>query len=167
MSSAGDRRALTDVALPDELEEKLIARLVEDEARVTERTQERDRIWRLSRELMLVADVDSTVLAVNPAWAATLGWTDADLLGHKMIELATPADRDLLRASCRVLPGNTRIHAPPTALTSAVLPISVPAWCMVWSVQPAVALGGAGGCWTLHGLWALCAGLQDGCPSGR
>ena len=49
----------------------------------------------------------------------------------------------------------------------AVLPISVPAWCMVWSVQPAVALGGAGGCWTLHGLWALCAGLQDGCPSGR
>lgn len=68
------------------------------EARVTERTQERDRIWRLSRELMLVADVDSTVLAVNPAWAATLGWTDADLLGHKVIELATPADRDLLAA---------------------------------------------------------------------
>ena len=39
------------------------------EARVAERTRERDRIWRLSRDLMLVAQIDSTAVAVNPAWA--------------------------------------------------------------------------------------------------
>lgn len=62
------------------------------EARVAERTQERDRIWRLSRELMLVAQADSTALAVNPAWAATLGWAEVELVGHKIIDLVHPED---------------------------------------------------------------------------
>jgi signal transduction histidine kinase/FixJ family two-component response regulator len=50
------------------------------EARVAERTRERDSIWRLSRELMVVARPDGTTLAVNPACADTLGWTQDELL---------------------------------------------------------------------------------------
>ena len=59
------------------------------EARVAERTQERDRIWRLSRELMLVAQADSTALAVNPAWTATLGWAEGDLVGRKTSSISS------------------------------------------------------------------------------
>ena len=62
------------------------------EARVAERTQERDRIWRLSRELMLVAQADSTALAVNPAWTATLGWAEGEVVGRKVIDLVHPED---------------------------------------------------------------------------
>ena len=38
--------------------------------RVAERTAERDRMWRLSTDLMLVARFDATIVAVNPAWTA-------------------------------------------------------------------------------------------------
>lgn len=62
------------------------------EARVAKQTQERDRIWRLSRELMLVAEFDSTALALNPAWGSTLDWSEADLLGAKVFGLVHPAD---------------------------------------------------------------------------
>ncbi len=75
------------------------------ETRVAERTQERDRIWRLSRELMLVADPDSTALAVNPAWAATLGWADGEVLGHRVLELVVPEDRGLLATELERLAG--------------------------------------------------------------
>ncbi|HEX6011017.1 MAG TPA: response regulator, partial [Geminicoccaceae bacterium] len=62
------------------------------EARVAERTRERDSIWRLSRELMVVARPDGTTLAVNPACADTLGWTEDELLGLGFKDLVHPDD---------------------------------------------------------------------------
>lgn len=50
------------------------------EQMVEARTAERDRMWRLSTDVMLVARVDGTMVAVNPAWVALLGWSEADLL---------------------------------------------------------------------------------------
>ena len=61
--------------------------------RIVERTAERDRIWQLSRELMAVCGPDgTTILAVNPAWTETLGWSEAELIGRKSIELMHPDD---------------------------------------------------------------------------
>ncbi|HEY5799061.1 MAG TPA: PAS domain S-box protein [Burkholderiaceae bacterium] len=63
---------------------------LEDE--VAKRTADRDRMWRLSTDIMLVAAFDSSVVAINPAWTAVLGWTDADLLGKRFLDLVHPDD---------------------------------------------------------------------------
>ncbi|HEX2552269.1 MAG TPA: PAS domain S-box protein [Microvirga sp.] len=62
------------------------------ENRVANAIAERDRIWRLSTELMLVARFDAEIVAVNPAWATTLGWAEEDLIGTPFIDLVHPAD---------------------------------------------------------------------------
>ncbi|HEX7441429.1 MAG TPA: PAS domain-containing protein [Caldimonas sp.] len=63
------------------------------EQRVKERTRDRDRMWRLSTDLMLVAQFDGTIHAVNPAWKALLGWTEADLLGTSLFDLVHADDK--------------------------------------------------------------------------
>jgi len=47
---------------------------------VEETRAERDRVWRLSRDLLAVADANGRLLAVNPAWSAVLGWSEPELL---------------------------------------------------------------------------------------
>jgi PAS domain S-box-containing protein len=64
------------------------------EAQVAERTADRDRMWRLSTDLMLVARLDATITATNPAWSRLLGWSDAELAGHSFIELVHPDDQE-------------------------------------------------------------------------
>ncbi|RVU40201.1 PAS domain S-box protein [Pseudomonas syringae pv. syringae] len=62
------------------------------EQRVIERTQDRDRIWRLSTDLMLVAQFDGIVSAVNPAWNQALGWSEEQLLNSQFLALVHPED---------------------------------------------------------------------------
>jgi PAS domain S-box-containing protein len=62
------------------------------EARVAERTAERDRMWRLSTDLMLVASFDAVIEAVNPAWGALLGWADHELVGRPFLDFVHPDD---------------------------------------------------------------------------
>ncbi|WP_162242936.1 PAS domain S-box protein [Sphingomonas sp. Leaf412] len=64
------------------------------EAQVAERTADRDRMWRLSTDLMLVARFDATITAVNPAWTTLLGWSETDLIGRSFLDLVHPEDRD-------------------------------------------------------------------------
>ncbi len=51
------------------------------ERRVAERTQERDRIWRVSRDMLGVMMSDGRWISVNPAWTQTLGWLPEEILG--------------------------------------------------------------------------------------
>ncbi|HVI28164.1 PAS domain-containing protein [Hansschlegelia sp.] len=67
------------------------------EARVAERTRERDRIWRLSRDPFLVADRDGRWLSVSPAWTELLGWTPQELLGRTSEWMEHPDDRPTMR----------------------------------------------------------------------
>jgi len=62
--------------------------------RVEDRTQERDRIWQLSQDMLGVADTDGVWLSVNPAWTAILGWTEAEIVGRTTHWLQHPDDRD-------------------------------------------------------------------------
>ena len=57
------------------------------EAQVTERTDDRNRLWQLSSDIMLVARSDGTITAVNPAWSQVLGWSEQELLGRPLFDL--------------------------------------------------------------------------------
>jgi PAS domain S-box-containing protein len=53
---------------------------------VDRRTRERDRIWNVSRDLLLVLDHQGNWLSINPAWSEVTGWTADQLLGPTNIE---------------------------------------------------------------------------------
>ena len=75
------------------------------ESRVAERTAERDRVWRLSTDLMLVARSDGVIAAVNPAWTALLGWEEDELVGRSLSDLVHPDDLAQTRDGARSLAG--------------------------------------------------------------
>jgi PAS domain S-box-containing protein len=62
------------------------------------RTLERDRIWRISRDLFTVATVQGELLSVNPAWNAVLGHDEAALIGVPLKNLVHPDDQPRLAA---------------------------------------------------------------------
>src|SRR5262249_44141074 len=64
------------------------------EHRVEAETRERMQIWNVSEDLLVVADTDGKVLSVNPAWTATLGWSQDDLVGRTAEWLLHPDDRE-------------------------------------------------------------------------
>ncbi|ONG58918.1 hybrid sensor histidine kinase/response regulator [Pseudoroseomonas deserti] len=66
------------------------------ERRVAERTADRDRLWQLTTDLMLVARLDGRIVVVNPAWTAVLGWEEAALVGQDLADLLHPDDRAAL-----------------------------------------------------------------------
>jgi PAS domain S-box-containing protein len=66
--------------------------------RVEEKTRERDRIWNVSQDLLLVADRNGIWRTVNPAWTKTLGWSEAELLNRTSEWLAHPDDAERVRA---------------------------------------------------------------------
>ena len=85
--------------LADELAE-LNATLAQ---RVEEKTRERDRIWNVSQDLLLVADRDGVWRTVNPAWTRTLGWSEAELLNRTSEWLEHPEDGGITREQIRML----------------------------------------------------------------
>ncbi len=68
------------------------------EQKVEERTRERDRIWNVSQDMLLVADRAGVWLSVNPAWTAALGWSREEMLGKTSEWLEHPDDVERTRA---------------------------------------------------------------------
>ena len=71
--------------------------------RVEEKTRERDRIWNVSQDLLVVADRNGFWQTVNPAWTRTLGWSEAELLNRTSEWLEHPDDNGITRAQVRKL----------------------------------------------------------------
>ena len=88
-----DREQRTEQALRD-----LNATL---ERRVAEVVADRDAVWRESADMLLIIAPDGMIKAVNPAWTATLGYTEAELVGRYFPEFLLPDD---VAASDAVLP---------------------------------------------------------------
>ncbi|WP_146604416.1 PAS domain-containing protein [Rhodoplanes roseus] len=65
------------------------------ERQVAERTRERDRAWTNAQDLLLVADADGTIRAVNPAWRTVLDHEPEDVVGTHLLDLVHPDDRHL------------------------------------------------------------------------
>jgi PAS domain S-box len=64
------------------------------ERRLEQRTAERDRIWRVSQDMLGVADGRGVWISVNPAWTRILGWTERELVGRTSEWLEHPEDRE-------------------------------------------------------------------------
>jgi PAS domain S-box-containing protein len=81
------------------------------EQQVADRTADRDRMWRISTDLMLVAAMDGTITAVNPAWRQLLGWQESELIGKTFLEFVHPDDIDATLAEiARLDAGKTTFH---------------------------------------------------------
>ncbi len=77
------------------------------EQRVEEEAQERARLWNVSQDLLVVTDMDGRFVSVNPAWNATLGYSEGDLLNNTSDWLVHPDDLAKTRAhQSRVAEGN-------------------------------------------------------------
>ncbi|WP_419735606.1 PAS domain S-box protein [Pseudomonas sp. COR18] len=72
------------------------------EQEVALRTDDRNQLWTLSSDIMLRCTFDGRIIAINPAWEETLGWSEADLLGTSLYDLIHPDDLEqtLERARC-------------------------------------------------------------------
>ena len=68
------------------------------EQRVEAQAQERARIWHVSQDMLVVADAEGRFLNVNPAWTATLGWSELDLVGKTSAWLLHPDDQEKTHA---------------------------------------------------------------------
>ncbi len=78
------------------------------ESRVEARTRERDRIWRVSQDLLCVADLNGRLVSINPAWTSLLGWQEHELLGRTTEWLEHEDDRAATRDEiARLAAGHT------------------------------------------------------------
>ncbi|MFK3736986.1 response regulator [Massilia sp. TN1-12] len=80
------------------------------EQQVSVRTAERDRIWRLSKDIMLVADFDARLVAVNPAFSAALGWREQDVVGTSFLDLVHPDDVQATLQQVGTLSGGGHVY---------------------------------------------------------
>jgi PAS domain S-box-containing protein len=110
----GSYRWLSWAAVPDGT--KVFARaldITEQKAAMLElaaRTMEREQVWELSRDLLLVADARGRWLSVNPAVTRMLGWHDSELLGRTSEWLEHPDDRAQTRQEiARLAAGETTL----------------------------------------------------------
>ncbi|HWH17150.1 MAG TPA: PAS domain-containing protein [Allosphingosinicella sp.] len=62
------------------------------EERVAQRTAERDRVWRNSRDLLVVIDRRWHLTAVNPAVTALLGYEPEEAVGRRFADFVHPDD---------------------------------------------------------------------------
>jgi PAS domain S-box-containing protein len=65
------------------------------ERQVEERTAERDRVWRNSRDLLVIVGADGIFRAVNPAWTTILGHRPEEVEGHSFLDFIWPEDAEL------------------------------------------------------------------------
>lgn len=78
------------------------------EEMVAQRTLERDRIWRVSREVFVVAGTNGRYTSVNPAFARVLGWSFDEAINMRPLALVHPADKSTGTALfAKVLKGET------------------------------------------------------------
>ncbi len=82
----------TDIQEIVEAREVLARSHLELEQLVEERTRERDRAWKYSRDLQAVFDGQGVVTAINDAWTSVLGWPRDEVVGRRYLDLLHPED---------------------------------------------------------------------------
>ena len=81
------------------------------EQRVQAETRERLQIWNVSQDLLMIADLQGKYISVNPAWAATLDWSESDLLGKTSQWLLHPDDHEKTRSEIdQLASGHRTLH---------------------------------------------------------
>jgi PAS domain S-box-containing protein len=68
-----------------------------------ESTRDRNRMWALSQELMLVSDLEGVIRSVNPSAERILGWSTDEMIGRNFLEFVHPDDVETTAAEVRSL----------------------------------------------------------------
>lgn len=92
-----------DVTNAKESEARLRALTEALEQRVETRTQERDRVWNLSRDLLTISSLDGVCRAINPAWTTLLGYDAGELIGARLVQYIHPDDRERIAKAAEQL----------------------------------------------------------------
>ncbi len=66
------------------------------EAKVEQRTRERNRVWEMSSDLFAIIDFNRHLRAFNPAWTKTLGYDEAVILSRDVRLQVHPDDQEAL-----------------------------------------------------------------------
>ena len=66
------------------------------ESAVAERTRERNAMWRLSRDLLLVLDVRRRIVSINPIVSELTGYDPEDVVGRPIGDFLHPNDQETL-----------------------------------------------------------------------
>jgi PAS domain S-box-containing protein len=70
--------------------------------------EDRNRLWAMSQDLMLVCHFDGMISAVNPTAERLLGWAEAEMVGRQLIDFIHPEDLDHTRGELiRLSDGST------------------------------------------------------------
>jgi PAS domain S-box-containing protein len=116
-TNRGDYRLIEWAGVPDDGRIHAIGRDVTAERAVM---RDRERSWTLSPVLKVVATVDGTMMAVNPAWTRVLGWTEAECLGRHVSEFLAPEGREEGATSmAQLAQGRTMYEYPTTSMTKS------------------------------------------------
>ncbi len=68
------------------------------ERRVIETVADRDRLWELSEDLLVVADIEGRLQRVSPSWSSALGHNVHWLMSRSYVELVHPDDVGIVGA---------------------------------------------------------------------
>ena len=63
-----------------------------------ESLRERDRVWKNSRDLLVVIDTKGEFLDVSPSWLEILGHAPKEIIGKRVLDSVWPEDRDQTRS---------------------------------------------------------------------
>ncbi|WP_447919881.1 PAS domain-containing protein [Achromobacter aegrifaciens] len=97
--SSGSRLKASDIVFVEDVAERMCGAVERSqyartlEQRVEDAIAERDRIWRLSPELLAVVDRQGRFVSVNPAVRSILGWTPNQFMSMELDELIHPDDQ--------------------------------------------------------------------------
>ena len=71
------------------------------ESQIAERTRERDAMWRLSRDLLLVLDTRLRIVSINPMITELTGYAPEEMIGQSFARFIHPEDRIALAEPIR------------------------------------------------------------------
>ncbi|MEO8152103.1 MAG: PAS domain-containing protein [Rhizobacter sp.] len=75
------------------------------ERQVVARTEDRDRVWRNSRDLLVIIGADGAFKAVNPAWTVILGHRPEDVVGRSFLQFVWPQDAETAQGALHAAAG--------------------------------------------------------------
>ena len=73
-----------------------------------ETTRDRDRLWAMSQDLMLVCDFHGVITAVNPTGKRLLGWDEGEMIGRPLQDFVHPEEAGQFSAQLARLSGGAR-----------------------------------------------------------
>jgi PAS domain S-box-containing protein len=77
----------------------------------TENLRDRNRMWAMTQDLLLVCDMQGAITTINPSATRMLGWSEEDMVGRSIMDFIHPDDVALSVAEVEKLGhGATTLH---------------------------------------------------------